>query len=69
MLDLKGTMTLGAGWELPCHFGRGELKSQILDKKEKLSPTFFALNYESKWVNKWLAHSKLSEPTNVGCTA
>lgn len=50
MINLKGTMVLGAGWELPCELGRGELKSQILDKKEKLSPTFFALNYESKWV-------------------
>lgn len=50
MVELKGNMVLGAGWELPCEFGRGELKSQILDKKEKLSPTFFALNYESKWV-------------------
>lgn len=50
MLDLNGTLTLGAGWELPCEFGRGEPKSQILDKKDKLSPTFFATNYQSHWV-------------------
>lgn len=50
MLDLNGTLSLGAGWELPCEFGRGEPKSQVLDKKDKLSPTFFATNYQSHWV-------------------
>ena len=50
MVDLKGVMVLGADWQLACEMGRGELKSQILEKKEKLSPTFFALNYESRWV-------------------
>ena len=30
--------------------GRGESRSQILAKKETLSPLFFATNYESKWV-------------------
>lgn len=50
MIDLKGVMVLGADWQLANSYGRGETKSQILAKKERLSPTFFALNYESKWV-------------------
>src|SRR5690606_9313012 len=32
------------------NYGRGEPKSAILDKKSRLSPTYFAMNYESKWV-------------------
>ena len=51
MAELKGKLVLGSGWMLPCGFGRGETKSQIMDKKSKLSPTFFGQNYESKWVN------------------
>lgn len=50
MVDLKGVMVLGADWQLANAYGRGETKSQILAKKERLSPTFFALNYESRWV-------------------
>lgn len=50
MADLKGKFILGSDWQLACEYGRGETKSQILDKKAKLSPTFFAMNYESKWV-------------------
>lgn len=50
MAELKGKMVLGADWQLACHYGRGETKSQILEKKEKLSPTFFAMNYCSRWV-------------------
>lgn len=50
MIDLKGVMVLGADWQLANAYGRGETKSQILAKKERLSPTFFALNYESRWV-------------------
>lgn len=50
MIDLKGVMILGSDWQLANSYGRGETKSQILAKKERLSPTFFALNYESKWV-------------------
>jgi ribonucleoside-diphosphate reductase alpha chain len=50
MADLKGKMVLGSDWQLACTFGRGETKSQLLEKKSKLSPTFFAMNYESKWV-------------------
>lgn len=50
MAELKGVMVLGADWQLACQYGRGETKTQILAKKEKLSPVFFATNYESKWV-------------------
>jgi hypothetical protein len=50
MAELKGKIVLGSDWQLACSYGRGETKSQILEKKSKLSPTFFALNYESKWV-------------------
>jgi hypothetical protein len=50
MANLKGKIVIGSDWQLACTYGRGETKSQILDKKAKLSPTFFKLNYESKWV-------------------
>lgn len=50
MANLKGKIVIGSDWQLACEFGRGETKAQLLDKKAKLSPTFFALNYESKWV-------------------
>lgn len=50
MANLKGKVVIGSDWQLACTYGRGETKAQLLDKKAKLSPTFFALNYESKWV-------------------
>lgn len=50
MVDLNGKIILGADWQLACFYGRGERKAQILDKKARLSPTFFAMNYCSKWV-------------------
>ncbi|MGG1444779.1 hypothetical protein ABE354_22525 [Brevibacillus laterosporus] len=52
MADLKGKIVLGASWELPCHFGRGETRKQILAKKNDptTSAISFAMNYESKWV-------------------
>lgn len=50
MAELKGVCVLGSDWQLACKYGRGETKTQILSKKEKLSPVFFATNYESKWV-------------------
>ncbi len=72
MADLKGKIVLGADWQLACEYGRGETKSQILAKKETLSPIFFAMNYESKWVgcvddalvdiNKLMALRVLSKP-------
>lgn len=50
MAELKGKFVIGSDWQLAASCGRGETKSQILDKKAKLSPTFFAMNYESRWV-------------------
>lgn len=50
MAELKGVFVLGSDWQLACEYGRGETKTQILSKKEKLSPVFFATNYESRWV-------------------
>lgn len=50
MAELKGKIVIGSDWQLAVSYGRGEPKSAILDKKSKLSPTFFAMNYESKWV-------------------
>ena len=50
MAELTGDISIGAGWELACNLGRGESRTQILNKKENLSPLFFATNYESKWV-------------------
>lgn len=50
MANLTGKIVLGSSWELACEYGRGETRSQLLAKKEKLSPTFFATNYESRWV-------------------
>lgn len=50
MAELKGKIVLGSDWQLAVNYGRGEPKSAILDKKSRLSPTYFAMNYESKWV-------------------
>ena len=49
MANLQGKFVFGADWQLAVGFGRGETKAQILAKKEKLSPIFFAMNYGSKW--------------------
>ena len=50
MVELKGKIVLGSDWQLACEYGRGETRSQILAKKERLSPIFFMTNYESRWV-------------------
>ena len=50
MVNLNGCMVLGGSWFLPCWYGRGSTKSQILKKKADMSTTAFAQNYESKWV-------------------
>lgn len=50
MVNLKGEIVLGSSWFLACWFGRGSTKSQILKKKEDMSPVAFAQNYESRWV-------------------
>jgi ribonucleoside-diphosphate reductase alpha chain len=52
MAELRGKFVLGAGWQLPCYYGRGETESQIMAKKNDptQSAIRFAQNYESKWV-------------------
>jgi ribonucleoside-diphosphate reductase alpha chain len=50
MRDLSGDIVLGSSWMLPCYYGRGSTKSQILKKKKRSNPIFFAQNYEQKWV-------------------
>ena len=50
MANLEGVLVLGADWQLACHYGRGETRSQILNKKAIMSPIAFALNYGSRWV-------------------
>ena len=50
MINLKGMIVLGAGWELACWYGRGLTKSATLKKKSDMSTVAFAQNYESKWV-------------------
>ena len=72
MRDLSGDVVLGSSWLLPCYYGRGSTKSQILKKKRRSNPIFFAQNYEQKWVgcadgalvdiNKLMATRILEEP-------
>ena len=50
MEQLKGQIVLGSNWQLPCWYGRGSSKSQILQKKKKSSVVAFAQNYEQEWV-------------------
>lgn len=50
MENLKGKIVLGSSWMLPCWYGRGSNKSQILQKKKKSSVVAFAQNYEQDWV-------------------
>ena len=72
MVDLKGEMVLGSDWMLPCWYGRGSTKSQILEKKKTMNPTAFAQNYGGTWtgtstgalvsINKLLSCRTLSSP-------
>ena len=50
MRSLSGDIVLGSSWMLPCYYGRGSTKSQILRKKRNSNPIFFAQNYEQDWV-------------------
>ena len=72
MRNLTGDIVLGSSWRLPCYYGRGSSKTQILKKKRNSNPIFFAQNYEQKWVgcadnalvdvNKLMATRTLEEP-------
>lgn len=50
MINLEGKIVLGSDWKLACWYGRGSSKDKILKKKKTSSPTYFAMNFESKWV-------------------
>lgn len=50
MENLKGQIVLGSNWMLPCWYGRGSNKSQILQKKKNSSVISFAQNYGQEWV-------------------
>ena len=50
MVNLRGVLVFGAGWELACWYGRGLSKSAILKKREDMTSVAFAQNYESHWV-------------------
>lgn len=50
MENLNGKIVLGSNWMLPCWYGRGSSKSQILNKKKNMSFVSFAQNYEQEWV-------------------
>lgn len=72
MRDLSGDIVLGSSWRLPCYYGRGSTKAQILKKKRNSNPIFFAQNYEQEWVgcadnalvdvNKLMVSRILEEP-------
>lgn len=72
MRNCTGDIVLGSGWMLPCYYGRGSTKTQILKKKRRSNPVFFAQNYEQKWVgcsngalvdiNKLMACRVLTQP-------
>lgn len=72
MRNCTGDIVLGSGWMLPCYYGRGSTKTQILKKKKRSNPVFFAQNYEQKWVgcsngalvdiNKLMACRVLTQP-------
>lgn len=73
MRNLKGKIVLGSNWMLPCYYGRGKTKNQILKKKKSITPISFDQNYEEKWVgcsnnalvdiNKLIACRTIEEPT------
>jgi len=75
MEQLKGKIVLGSNWMLPCWYGRGSSKSQILNKKKNMSLVAFAQNYEQEWVgasegalvniNKLLNCRVLSKQTKI----
>lgn len=72
MRNCSGDIVLGSSWMLPCFYGRGSTKTQILKKKLNSNPIFFAQNYEQKWVgcsdgalvdiNKLMASRVLDRP-------
>ena len=78
MTDLNGEIVLGSDWMLPCWYGRGSSKKEILKKKREMSPISFAMNYGGEWtgtstgalvsVNKLMNCRVLSAPV-LSCTS
>ena len=72
MVDLKGEMVIGCDWMLPCWYGRGSTKAQILEKMKTMNPTAFKQNYGGEWtgsstgalvnINSLLKCRTLTEP-------
>ena len=50
MVELRGSIVLGADWRLPCYYGRGSTKAQIIKKRRTMPSVAFAQNYGSEWV-------------------
>lgn len=70
MVNLNGAMCIGANWELPCFYGRGASKAEILKKKENNSAISFAMNYGAEWTgcsdNSLVSIAKLMECRTLG---
>lgn len=50
MVNLSGSLVLGASWQLSAWYGRGADKATIKRKREKENPVTFDMNYCSRWV-------------------
>lgn len=72
---LNGKIVIGSNWMLPCWYGRGSSKSQILNKKKNMSIVAFNMNYEQTWsgasegalvnINKLLSCRVLVKPSKI----
>lgn len=75
MEQLNGKIVIGSNWMLPCWYGRGSSKSQILNKKKSMSIVAFNMNYEQTWsgasegalvnINKLLSCRVLVKPSKT----
>lgn len=75
MINLEGSINIGANYEIALAYGRGAPRSAIMQKKAEMPPLNFAQNYESIWVSlrrhqpliREILYSKFGEPRNLGC--
>lgn len=69
MIECKGEMCIGAGWELACHFGRGATKAEIQKKEKTMSSVAFDMNYRGVWTgaadNALVSMTKLMDCRNL----
>jgi len=75
MEQINGKIVIGSNWMLPCWYGRGSSKSQILNKKKSMSIVAFNMNYEQTWsgasegalvnINKLLSCRVLVKPSKI----